>query len=103
MFEEQLDKLILRILFCGLFIGILWLYKYTHRLFYLSPKKQMLEKFYPSLNSSDTIHYVARILGFGIIFSYMHINLEHGILFAFAHLLFQSLLVFVIYLSSLRH
>ena len=47
MFEEQLDKLLLRILFCGLFIGILCLYKYTHRLFYLSPKKQMSEKFYP--------------------------------------------------------
>ena len=101
MFEEQLDKLILRITFCGLFIAILWLYKYVYHLFYLSPKKQMSKNFYPSLNSSDTIHYMARILGFGIVFSYIHINLEHGILFAFAHLLFQSFLVFVIYLSSL--
>ena len=44
---------------------------------------------------------MARILSFGIVFSYIHINLEHGILFAFLHLLFQSLLVFVIYLGSL--
>ena len=101
MFEEPLDKFTLRIIFSGLFIGILYLYRYAHKLLYPSVKKQMLQKFYPSINSSDTIHYVARIIGFGIVFSQVHIDLKEGILFAVVKLLFQAVLICGVYLISL--
>ena len=101
MFEEQSDKLILRVLFCILFIAILYSYKYAHWLLYPASKEQMSKKHYPSINSADTIHYLSRIIGFGIVFTHIHINLEHGVFLAVVDLIFRSLLISIIYLLSL--
>ena len=101
MFEEQLDKLILRILFCGVFVAILYAYRAIHRFLHPLASGKGSQKFYPSLNSADTFHYLSRIIGFGVIFSYVHINLEQGIWFAVVDLLFQAALLFLVYLVSL--
>lgn len=101
MFKEHLDKLILRIFFCVLCLAMLYLYRYLHRLLFPIAKQQMSQRFYPSVNSADTIHYISRIIGFGIIFSQIEINLARGMLFAAMYLFFQSFLVFLIYLVTL--
>ncbi len=101
MFEEQSDKLIIRIIFCLIIIGILIVYKYAHRFLYPSAKEQLFKKFYPSVNSADTLHLISRILGFSIIFTYLNINLSNGMLLAVADTIFQGLLILVLYLVSL--
>ena len=101
MFEEQADKLILRVIFCILFIAILYLYKYIHWILFPASKEQMYKKHYPALNSADTIHYLSRIVGFGIVFTHIHISLEQGIFLALFDLIFRSVLAFVVYLISL--
>ena len=100
MFEEQLDKFILRIVFCCLFILVLYCYKYVHWILYPKAKKQMSQKFYPSVSLADTLHYFARIIGFGIVFSQVQIGLKNGLLFSIVDLCFQVILMFVVYLIS---
>lgn len=101
MFEEQSDKLIIRVIFSFLIIGIIVLYKYAHRFLYPSAKEQLFKKFYPSVNSADTLHLISRILGFSIIFTYLNINLSNGMLLAVADTVFQGILILVLYLVSL--
>lgn len=101
MFEEQSDKLIIRILFSVIFVLLLYVYKFVHRFLYPSAKSQLFKKFYPSMNSADTIHLISRLLGFGIIFTYLNINLSNGFLMAIADSVFQCILIFILYLVSL--
>ena len=101
MLEEQSDKLIIRIIFVFVVIGILYVYKYAHRILYPTTRNQIFKKMYPSLNSADTIHYLSRIIGFGIIFSYIQINVSNGIALSLFSLIFQSIVIMVIYLLTL--
>ncbi len=101
MFEEQSDKLIIRIIFSLLILLLLFLYKYVHSFLYPSSKQQLFNKFYPSYNSASTLHYLSRLMGFCIIFTYVNINLSGGMLLALADTLFQGVLIFILYLITL--
>ncbi|MCY4645061.1 MAG: hypothetical protein OXB88_10625 [Bacteriovoracales bacterium] len=100
-FEQQLKELALRIFFCGLFLGLLFFYKYIHRFFFYGVGPKMSQKFYPSVNSADTVHYFSRILGFSIVFSSVQIYLLGGVVITIAPLFFRSLIIFLIYFVSL--
>lgn len=76
-------------------------YKYAHRFLYPSVKDQIFKKFYPSVNSADTLHLISRIIGFSIIFTYLNIDLTNGMLVAVADTVFQGILILVLYLVSL--
>lgn len=100
--NELFDKLILRF-FLALFICLLLLlYRYAHRLLYPSTSQQLFRSFYPSKNTSDTIHLFSRIIGVGILFSEFHFYLSEGILHALFVFSGQALLIFSFYLLTLN-
>ena len=100
-FDRQLKELMLRILSCLLLAALLLLYKYCHGLFFKRPNQKMPQKFYPSVNSADTVHYFSRILGFSIIFSSVQVYLYEGTLWTTAFLTLRAFVIFLIYFTSL--
>tara|TARA_Y100000296_G_C5168916_1_gene256232 strand:- start:1125 stop:1970 length:846 start_codon:yes stop_codon:yes gene_type:complete len=80
---------------------MIYIYKQAHLVLYPSIKHQLLKKFFPSKNSTDTIHLFARIIGLGLIFSDFHINLSSGIGVAFMAMMIESLIIIALYLGSI--
>ena len=99
--NELYDKLILRVIFTILVCFVIYIYKQAHLVLYPSIKHQLLKKFFPSKNSTDTIHLFSRIIGLGLIFSDFHINLSGGIGIAFMSMMIESLLIITLYLGSI--
>lgn len=99
--NELYDKLILRIVFTLLVCAIIYIYKYAHALLYPSIRHQITKKFFPSKNSSDTIHLFSRIIGIGIIYSNFYLNLSDGIYLALFKMLIESTVVIILYLGSI--
>lgn len=99
--NELYDKLILRIVFTFLICFIIYLYKHAHSILYPSIRHQLLKRFFPSKNSTDTIHLFSRIIGIGIIFSNFYLNMSEGILIALFQLIIESAFVIVLYLGSI--
>lgn len=99
--NELFDKLILRFLFTAVLCLSIFLYKYAHGLLYPSARSQMFKKFFPSKNSGDTLHFFSRIVGFGIIFSQFHFNLDNGLTFAITDFFIRSTLIFTLYLGAI--
>ncbi len=99
--NELYDKLILRIVFTLLVCGVIFIYRQAHLVLYPSIKHQLLKKFFPSKNSTDTIHLFARIIGLGIIFSNFQINLSNGFTMALLGVVIESLLLIVFYIGSI--
>ncbi|MAE58210.1 MAG: hypothetical protein CME69_04975 [Halobacteriovorax sp.] len=99
--NELYDKLILRVIFAVLVCFMIYIYKQAHLVLYPSIKHQLLKKFFPSKNSTDTIHLFARIIGLGLIFSDFHINLSSGIGVAFMAMMIESLIIIALYLGSI--
>ncbi len=99
--NDLFDKLIVRIAFAIILCVVIFVYKYIHSLIYHSSRGQLFKKFYPSHNSANSLHLFSRILGIGIIFSSLSINLEKGMLFAIFNLLVFSIVGFVFYLLSI--
>ncbi len=99
--NELYDKLIIRIIFALLVCFIIYIYKQAHLFLYPSIKHQILKKFSPSKNSTDTIHLFGRIIGIGIIYSNIVINVSDGMYFALGQLFLESIMVIMLYLASL--
>ena len=99
--NELYDKLILRVIFALLVCFVIYVYKQAHLVLYPSIKHQLLKKFFPSKNSTDTIHLFARIIGLGLIFADFHINLSEGIGIAFMGMMIEALLIIALYLGSI--
>lgn len=99
--NELYDKLIIRIIFAIIICLIIYIYKQAHLILYPSIKHQILKKFSPSKNSTDTIHLFGRIIGIGIIYSNIVINVSDGMYFALGQLFLESIMVIVLYLTSL--
>ena len=98
--NELFDKLILRIIFTVFLIMILYIYKYAHSVLYPSAKQQLFKRFFPSKNTSDTIHLMSRILGIGIIFSELYFFISDGILYALLDFFIESSLTFILFILS---
>lgn len=101
LMNELYDKLILRIVFTFLVCIIIYIYKYAHSILYPSIRHQLTKKFYPSKNSSDTIHLFSRIIGIGIILSNFYLDLSDGVVVALVRMLIESMMVIVLYLGSI--
>jgi uncharacterized membrane protein YjfL (UPF0719 family) len=101
MMNELLDKLIIRFLFALLICLVLIIYKYAHIFLYPSSRQQLFRRFYPTQNAPDTIHLFSRILGIGIIFSHLSINMSYGIFWASLNFFIESILIFSMYLGSI--
>ncbi|MDC1175274.1 hypothetical protein OAT67_07750 [Bacteriovoracaceae bacterium] len=99
--NELFDKLILQILFTVLICASLIFYKYAHGIFYPSTRQHFLKRFYPTKNSSDTLHFFSRIIGIGIIFSEFSFNLSTGIGLAILDFFAKAIFGFFLYLISL--
>ena len=61
---------------------MLFLYKYVHSFLYPSTRHQLFKRFFPSKNSSNTLHFFARLMGITIIFSEFRFNISDGIALA---------------------
>lgn len=98
--NELFDKLILRIIFTLFIVLLLYVYKYAHTVLYPSTKQQLFKRFFPSKNTSDTIHLMARILGIGIIFSEFYFFISDGIFYALLDFFIEASLTFVLFILS---
>lgn len=99
--NEIFDKLIIRFLFSAFICGMLFVYRYAHKILYPSSKKQMFRKFFPSENTPDTIHIFSRIIGICLIFSSIGFNESTGVFLSLFHFFFWSTVSFVLYLVSI--
>jgi len=99
--NELFDKLIIRLVFTGFICLMLFLYKYAHSFLYPSSRHQMFKRFFPSKNSSDTLHLFSRLIGIGIIFSEFYFNMSDGPLLALLDFFLQSIFACALYLGSI--
>jgi uncharacterized membrane protein YjfL (UPF0719 family) len=98
--NELFDKLILRIVFTLFLCGILFIYKYAHGFLYPSSRTQIFKRFFPSKNSSDTIHLFSRLIGIGIIFSEFYFTMSDKFYLVLIDFFIHATLVSFIYLIS---
>jgi uncharacterized membrane protein YjfL (UPF0719 family) len=99
--NELFDKLIVKIVLAFFICGVLFLYKWAHFLIYPQVKGQMFQKFYPARNAADTLHYFGRIIGIGIIFSGISIELDETIWGGPLQFLIRGSVSFILYLISI--
>ncbi|OUR96218.1 hypothetical protein A9Q84_07620 [Halobacteriovorax marinus] len=99
--NELFDKLILRIVFTLFLCGILFIYKYAHSFLYPSSRTQIFKRFFPSKNSSDTIHLFSRLIGIGIIFSEFYFTMSDKFYLTLIDFFIHATLVSFIYLISI--
>jgi hypothetical protein len=77
------------------------LYRFAHGLLYPSTRGSLLQKFYPSKNSAESLHFFARLVGIGIVYSEFNFNLDQGFLYAVMDFFIRAFAGFVVYLVSL--
>ncbi|MCF8057654.1 MAG: hypothetical protein K9K67_00045 [Bacteriovoracaceae bacterium] len=99
--NELFDKLILRIVFAIFICLTLIVYRLAHNLIYPSNRGNLLQKFYPSKNGAESLHFFARLLGIGIVFSEFNFNLDQGFLYAVMDFFIRAFSGFIVYLVSL--
>jgi uncharacterized membrane protein YjfL (UPF0719 family) len=61
----------------------------------------MFKRFFPSKNSSDTLHLFSRLIGIGIIFSEFYFNMSDGPVLALLDFFLQSIFACALYLGSI--
>lgn len=99
--NELFDKLILRVVFALFICLTLVIYRFAHNLLYPSNRGNLLQKFYPSKNSAESLHFFARLVGIGIVYSEFNFNLDQGFLYAVMDFFIRALAGFIVYLVSL--
>ncbi len=99
--NELFDKLILRVVFALFICLTLLAYRMVHNLIYPSNRTNLLQKFYPSKNSAESLHFFARLVGIGIVFSEFSFNLDQGFLYAVMDFFIRAVAGFIVYLVSL--
>lgn len=98
--NELFDKLTIRILITLIMCALLYVYRYVHALTHPSLHKQLTNKFFPSRNTSDTIHFFARIIGIALIFSELNADLTNGIWIALLDIVILSFFAFILFVLS---
>ncbi|MBL6988165.1 MAG: hypothetical protein ISR65_00215 [Bacteriovoracaceae bacterium] len=101
MFNELIDKLIIRVIFALFLCLIVVIYKYAHVFLYPSTKKQLLVRFYPSKNATDTLHLFSRIIGIGLILSEFSFYMSDGLFVALLDFFIQGTSVSFLFLLSI--
>lgn len=99
--NELFDKLILRIVFTAFVCLTLILYRFAHNILYPSNKGIIFQKFFPSKNSAESLHFFARLIGIGVVFSEFHFTLSEGFLYAMMDFFIRAVSGFLVYLISL--
>lgn len=98
--NELFDKLILRIVFTVVVCGMLFFYKYAHMMLHPSSRKQIFREFHPTKNAADTLHFFARLIGIGILFSEFRFDLSDGFFLAMLDFAVQGFFAAGLYLLS---
>ena len=98
--NELFDKLILRIIFTIVVCGMLFFYKYAHMMIHPSSRKQIFREFHPTKNPADTLHFFARLIGIGILFSEFRFDLSDGFFLALLDFTLQGFFAAGLYLLS---
>jgi len=98
--NELFDKLILRIVFTVVVCGMLFFYKYAHMMLHPSSRKQIFREFHPTKNAADTLHFFARLIGIGILFSEFRFDLSDGFFLAMLYFAVQGFFAAGLYLLS---
>jgi hypothetical protein len=99
--NEIFDRLLVRIFLVFVIIGILYLYRYLHFLFYPTLRNQVTKKLYPSENPTDTLHLFSRWAGLAILLSALNFDESQGLFLSVFHFIVWGLLVSCLYLASL--
>lgn len=99
--NELFDKLILRIVFTIVVCAMLFFYKYAHMMMHPSSRKQIFREFHPTKNSADTLHFFARLIGIGILFSEFRFDLSDGFFLALLDFVVQGTFAAGLYLVSI--
>ena len=97
--SESLDQLVLRFIFSLIILSLFFIYKYIHQALY--PESQMLQELPGSKNPADSLHFFARVLGLGIIFSEFFFKIHQGFLFTSFDFFLRAFVAFGLYLISL--
>lgn len=98
--NELFDKLILRIVFTMVVCAMLFFYKYAHMMLHPSSRKQIFREFHPTKNAADTLHFFARLIGIGILFSEFRFDLSDGFFLAMLDFAVQGFFAAGLYLLS---
>ncbi len=98
--NELFDKLILRIVFTIVVCCMLFFYKYAHMMLHPSSRKQIFREFHPTKNAADTLHFFARLIGIGILFSEFRFDLSDGFFLALLDFAVQGLFAAGLYILS---
>ncbi len=98
--NELFDKLILRIVFTVVVCSMLFFYKYAHMMLHPSSRKQIFREFHPTKNAADTLHFFARLIGIGILFSEFRFDLSDGFFLAMLDFAVQGFFAAGLYLLS---
>lgn len=98
--NELFDKLILRIVFTIIVCAMLFFYKYAHMMIHPSSRKQIFREFHPTKNPADTLHFFARLVGIGILFSEFRFDMSDGFFLALLDFVLQGFFAAGLYLLS---
>src|SRR5690606_21530913 len=98
---RSFDKLILRIVFTIVVCAMLFFYKYAHMMLHPSSRKQIFREFHPTKNSADTLHFFARLIGIGILFSEFRFDLSDGFFMALLDFVIQGFFAAGLYVVSI--
>ncbi len=99
--NELFDKLILRIVFTIVVCAMLFFYKYAHMMIHPSSRKQIFREFHPTKNPADTLHFFARLIGIGILFSEFRFDLSDGFFLALLDFVIQGFFAAGLYVVSI--
>lgn len=99
--NEVFDKLVVRVAFAIIICLILLLYKYAHYVIYPAAKIQLKKRILPGQNPANTLHFFGRIIGIGILFSHLSVDLSLGPFYGILGLFLEAVLSFTLYLGAI--
>ncbi len=100
--EEVLDRFLIRIIFAIFVCLILFLYRYLHFVIYPKGVKQISTPFNLMSNLPNSLHYLSRILGMVILFSFVEFNRFFTLEMSLIHLFLLAIVLMISYLISIH-
>ncbi len=99
--EEVLDRFLIKIIFAIFVCLILYIYRYIHFIIFPRGVKQVRSPFNLTGNLTNSVHYLSRILGLVILFSYIQFNRYFTLDVSLVNIFLITLVIMVTYLVSI--
>jgi len=99
--NDIMDRLVIRVILSIFMCLIFVSFKYFHIFINSSGSIQLTKKFYPTKNAASTLHFLARILGVGILLSSYQFDISNGLMMALIDFLVQAFLGTLFFIASI--